>query len=387
MNYLIQITAYRVYVWRYDANGKLISEADYRAIENIQGLDEDKPLTVLIPSEEVVLTTVEMPKMSQAELRKAIPFTLEDQVASDLSSSFFAFEKTDVPGKYAVAIIDLKLINSYLKALADIKLHPDVLLPSCLALPWQPESWTLLQQEEQVLVRVGKLAGFELPLENFALLFPLMLEKYGVPKQLVVLGELKVDLTPFGISIQQQVLETPFVQAITQEPALNLLQGKFRAKRKRNKQKRRWRWCIYLLILYIVLIVGFKIGAYFYLRYQNQVLAKVINQAVAKVHSDHHSFASPKAMLEHMLTVISKREHSNQFQEKLSKVSTVLHRYPAVVLDGVAYKQDQLQIGISAADVKVLHQTVTMLANQGLTVTAGQTKQLGKTVGMEVTIK
>ena len=81
---------------------------------------------VIIPGNAVLMTTVQLPKMSHTELRRAVPFALEEHLAQNIEDCFFALGETDSAGNTIVAVIDKQRFESYLAAIHEKGWQPEM---------------------------------------------------------------------------------------------------------------------------------------------------------------------------------------------------------------------------------------------------------------------
>src|SRR5207253_4151131 len=60
-------------------------------VEELSHLAAECEVIVMVPAEEVVLTSANLPKMNRSQLAKALPFALEDQVIDDVDILHFVY--------------------------------------------------------------------------------------------------------------------------------------------------------------------------------------------------------------------------------------------------------------------------------------------------------
>ena len=86
------------------AGGRLLSGTNAGA-PPAATLARSQRIVVLVPSEHVVLLEADAVSTRRAQLAKAVPFALEDQLASPVEELHFALPDTIAGGRIAVAIV------------------------------------------------------------------------------------------------------------------------------------------------------------------------------------------------------------------------------------------------------------------------------------------
>jgi general secretion pathway protein L len=92
---------------------------------------------LLLPTEEITLTAVELPNLTPARLRQALPYALEEWVAGDVEQLHIAHGPRLADGRIPVAAIQSQQLQDYLKDLADQNIVVDIAMPDALCLPWR----------------------------------------------------------------------------------------------------------------------------------------------------------------------------------------------------------------------------------------------------------
>jgi general secretion pathway protein L len=245
-------------VWS-DTEKEIIASGDLPDIDGLAQLKERAPnaeVVCIVPGCDVVLKTVQLPARANRKVLNAIPFMLEDEVASDIAKSFFAFGKR-IGDSQQVAVVLREQLQFWQDALKQADLYCNLLVPDTLALPYSENTISVLSlgrhERSAFIVRAGQWAGYQ-----------------GEKSWTLVLLEKQLKTKPQSVltySEQQQIeyLEGLFVQtdeAISDAPTLtanydklpmqllldgaldanfNLLQGEFALKRKTTAQWDKWR--------------------------------------------------------------------------------------------------------------------------------------------------
>ena len=85
-------------VWS-DTEGEIIASGELPNIESLSQLKERAPnakVVGIVPGCDLVFKNVQLPLKANRKVLNAVPFMLEDEVATDISLAFFAFGKHSV---------------------------------------------------------------------------------------------------------------------------------------------------------------------------------------------------------------------------------------------------------------------------------------------------
>lgn len=119
---------------------------------------------LLIPTQLVGFTQADIPAKQARQVIKALPFVVEEQLASEVGENHFALIGRHKNTAHA-CFIDQKLMHELKNNYA-----ADVILPDVMALPFKDGEWSILFNEQQVLVRTAQHEGFACHVDNLMLL-------------------------------------------------------------------------------------------------------------------------------------------------------------------------------------------------------------------------
>jgi general secretion pathway protein L len=134
------------------------------AIENADKLIDLKPyaesriVNVLVSSVAVSLVSVELPEKGHRQALKAIPFLLEEQLVEDIQKLHFAVGPV-VGNQVDVAVVAHEQMQQWLTWLERAELTTKKMIPDCLAVPRTEHAWSMLQLDDQWLIRTGLSKG------------------------------------------------------------------------------------------------------------------------------------------------------------------------------------------------------------------------------------
>lgn len=132
--------------------------------KRIRALTRGRRVLLLIPNEEVSLTTVNIPSKNKKQLLQAVPYSLEDSLAEDIENLHFSVHQVSGSSTAQVAIIKHFTLAKYLEDIRSQGIAVHFVLPELLTQQSKPESWSLVYKEHnsesKVSVRLSDFNGF-----------------------------------------------------------------------------------------------------------------------------------------------------------------------------------------------------------------------------------
>ncbi len=115
----------------------------------------DLPVIALVPGAEVLTLTADLPIKAGSRLRAAIPYALEDQVATDVEALHFAAGTHRESGRLPVAVVATETIDGWLTRLREAGLYPVRLVPDYHGVQRMPNTVSLIATDSAVMVNDG----------------------------------------------------------------------------------------------------------------------------------------------------------------------------------------------------------------------------------------
>lgn len=171
----------------------------------LKALSRGKRIILLIPTEDVVLNSANIPATSAKLLAKAVPYALEDHLAEDIDELHFVYHRESAGQSVYISAINKERLQQWLDKLREHDLTPHIVLPDVFALPAGAEEGAVLSihdNQQRALFRSSIYSGFVTDSGLLPALLPELLEKLAI--QSLVLDkpeEVALDL-PDSIHIQ-----------------------------------------------------------------------------------------------------------------------------------------------------------------------------------------
>ncbi|HSW15468.1 MAG TPA: type II secretion system protein GspL [Solimonas sp.] len=215
-------------------------------------------LVVLVPSDDVRLTHVEVPARQAAKVLQAAPYALEDQLADDIDTLHFALGPRQADGRWPVAVVARSRMDQWLQPFVDRGLLPDLLLPDALCLPpAEGTRWSALAENDHMLVRSGPFTAFGCAPEDLELFLQLADPQKESTLRIVVPRDVSADFSRLAWPVELLPGFVSPLEALLQnyraEAGINLLQGRYSQREDLKRLWLPWRFSAALLALWIVM--------------------------------------------------------------------------------------------------------------------------------------
>jgi general secretion pathway protein L len=246
--------------------------------ERLQDITFSGTTLVLVAADNVLLTHASVPSKQLRQIMQAVPFVIEEQLASDVEDCHFAVGGRLESGDISVAVINRELIHGWCEALRSMGFTPSLMLVDVLQVPWTGDV-SLLVDGSRLLMRTGLFSGYSFGAHQLALAVGLLAPAEGA--QLVIYADdsareqiaLAVSQVNAEYNITCDIREQPLpsfdwlCQGLNKS-GLNLLQGEFRAAPTTQTATSIWRSVAVLAILAFGLHLAVVLGQGLFLERQ-----------------------------------------------------------------------------------------------------------------------
>lgn len=393
--FILQLINHQASEW-FEINeaGETLSRRQIQDLSECPKINVDAHLIVLMPGENVTMTSVKLPKMRESQRLQAIPFALEEQLASEPDTIFIVTGEMQADGALTVAVTDKASFEEQLHALHAANLYPSVLMPDFLSLSWEPETWSVLLQNQMAVVRTDHHNGFSVDIANLFLFLQIAIEKNKKPKKIMCWQQEYVfDAAPFeklGVSVEMRG-ESKYGyfdhQQLVSKPAINFLYGKYRPKMQSSFLKKHWMLCGATAATLIVFLFLSQIAQWFYFRHQSIALENQVLQTYQTLFPGAQDVLEPHFRTASLLKRFEAASRGSEFLKVLGIAGKTLLVLPDIQTNAIDFDNQQLKITVSAKNVAMLSQWSQALQAQGLSVSQRVLNTAKDNVSAEVTLK
>jgi general secretion pathway protein L len=327
---------------------------------------------VLLPGEDVLTTTVNLPKKRRRQALRALPFMLEDSITSDVTLEHLAVGPDNTQGETLVAITRKQQLRDLLKLFADAGITPYRILPDYAMLQESPDAWQILVNGDRAMVRCPDGTGFSTPLSRLALLLNTGQDSESDNSarsvQLFRSADTTAPVLPDNWQISEQVVANPLqhLAASASKASLNLLQGEFKVIQQDSWNWRPWVTAAVLALVAIcigLLETGLETARF---NRENDQLQASMMELAREALPGVKQIRDPQTQL-----LIAWRQLKNggaggaEFVPLLNRVSATISQQP-VTVHGIHFKDGTLTVALQGTSLQQLDKLRQQIEQQGL---------------------
>ncbi|MGI9342927.1 MAG: type II secretion system protein GspL [Gammaproteobacteria bacterium] len=353
----------------------------------------DNKVLALVPGASVLRTRADIPVRGTAKILQALPFAMEEQLATDVDQLHFAAGKREPDGKLPVATVERLEMEAWLELLAAAGIEPVGLYADSDAVSAIPNTTTLFVEADSITLRdadgytaVTDLAGAETTLELwFRSRAPDEEDEPAAPVNMLVYitPEAQADPAIEGLisglhtqvtSLDSRVLSDgalPRLAAqIVAEPGINLLQGRYAPRSNLAVYWPAWRVAAILLACFAVTVIGAKLFEISSLNRQAAALDTAIEQAIRYTFPEVREVRDARALLKSKLRALGRDSGTGSSTEFLDTLQTVAGAVgdpgdERATLETVNYRSGVMELRVLAPNVEALDTIQKQIAKSG----------------------
>lgn len=351
-----------------EAGGRPLSAANAGA-PPAATLARARSIVVLAPSEHVVLLETDAVTARRGQLAKAVPFALEDQLASPVEDLHFALPDHVDGARIGVAVVARGRVQGWIDALAAHGIRADAMIPESAALAPVAGSALLLIETDRALLRWG--ATQALAFETAELASWLAAVEAPALEVFDFRPGPRAEL-PVAVAGYHERQADPlawFAARLPRTPGPNLLQGAFAARHRHLPLQQLWQRAALLAAAAVVLALLYAGFDWFRLERASSRIEAQQREALQAVLPQFASVpGDPRQLMESALNRMRGDSAHGGLLALLDRVGPVLANTTRVSLRGLEYRNATLELGLRAPDVPALDLVREQLQNQGLSV-------------------
>ncbi|HET6545889.1 MAG TPA: type II secretion system protein GspL [Rhodanobacteraceae bacterium] len=323
-------------------------------------LASTREILVLVPAEQVLLTEARLNARNRAQLHKALPYAVEDQLLNPVEELHFA-AATARGDRVGVAIVAKATLRAWLAGLAEAGIRPDCMLPESMALESAPDVAVAMIENDRAIVRLAPWSAFACGPDELAgwldrcrassTMRPLDVHDFRAAAAL----DLPVPVATYR---ERQTAPLAFLARGAAAPALNLLTGEFAPRHRQMRGARWWRWAAVLAAV-VVLLAGIKMavevarlsGESARLR---SAMRDEVHKAFPELGAAELARIGPEQLMRGRLDRLRGGAESSGLLRLLAQIAPVLGSTTRIQTRGIEYRNGTLELGLRAPDVATL---------------------------------
>jgi len=342
------------------------------AAAGVQG----RPVIVLVPATESLTTSVDLPIRGGARLLAALPYALEEQVATDVETMHFAAGDKRESGRRPVAAIARAALDEWLEMLEDVGIQPWKVVPENYGLARIPGTLSALIDDDCVMFNDG--ADLEFSLDGAKVSDALVASGHLVERSddappepsghLIVYCNaadeerlshdwiaLRHELASVDINLLPDGALPRLAVTVASGAGVNLLQGRYGPKADYGSWLRPWRRVAVLLVTLV--LVGFvaKGADYWRLTQEEAALQAQFTAAFQQIRpGSSDDILDPVAAVNSIKRSLGTGTTTPVFLAALSVLAAALTSNDAVDVEAVSYRAGVIDVRITTPDVETV---------------------------------
>ena len=371
-------------------------------------------VVVLAPATQILLAEPELPPGSGVKLARAVPFALEEQLTEDIDQLVFALGKRRPAGGTPVAVVSRSVLDQWVADLNAAGIEPAAIYPDMSLLPQNPGQTVLWFENGRLAVRrpgmlpfaveltpvtealivagviADPLAGNALaaeleprPLEN-VILYATREDWSQVQSEIEGLMDhfaaLKIQLLPDG--------PLPWLaRDLAATDAVNLLQGDYAKNTGYGVRFERWRTAAALAACLLVI----HVAAQAYTLHRAKRDTALLDTEIADVFAAVMPAEPLRDARRQMQSRLDRIRHAGpgpqHFLRPLQTLSGAIAEAPATTIDALSYRDESLDMKVTAPSLAALSQLSQSVGKQGLTAEIQSSTPMGSGVEAHMQVR
>lgn len=359
-----------------DDDGTRRSESFKGSLDEASAQVQGRPVIVLLPATETLTTTVDIPIRSSVRLNAALPYALEEQVASDVETIHFAAGDKRESGLRPVAAVARATMDTWLEQLEEAGIQPWKMVPENYGLARIPGTLSVLVDNDCVMFNDGTDVEFVMqdanPSDALAAAGWLADRHDDAPADpsghLVVYCSaadeerlshdwiaLRHELHSVDINLLPDGALSRLAVTVASGQGVNLLQGRYGPKADYGSWLRPWRKAAALLL--VLVVVGFTGKGVDYYRLSNleTELRDQFTQEFRQIRpGDAGEILDPIGAVNSIKRSLGAGTASPVFLQSLRELSNAMAQNSNASVEAVSYRAGVIDVRVSSSDVETL---------------------------------
>lgn len=370
-----------------DSNGARSGPVHNGPVADALGLATDRRVLLLLPGAEITLAEPELPLRAGSKLAQAVPFALEEQLASEVEGLHFALGARN-PSSVGtpVATVSRALMDRWISACDAAGIHPNAAYSDATAVPSSPNACTLLLDDGMLYVRRADALPYVLDAQPLDAALSLVLGHaetgetagapakehvtfYANPQEYEAQRDVIEGLRAITETLQVKLLPDgalPLLAAhVISAPSVNLLQGTYGTSIGLVSRLRAWRLPAALAAALLLVFFLAQGVALWQLSREAKRIDTQIAQLVAQL-LPGQPVVDPRAQIQGLLGKGS--GGASALLPTLSALAQAMSQAPQGHVEALSYRGDAMDLRVVAPSVEVLDGIKQAMAGRGVNV-------------------
>lgn len=374
--------------WAILSENQALEQASHaQSVDKIDNLDEKLDNIVLINSENSTIYRTDIPSQTPKQLKQAIPFALEDQLASDMSDCEFCLLKYQDNTQYS-AVISKSFWQGLLTDCSGLTITH--VIPDIYALPSEPNTWSALVTADRVLIRSGYYQGFCIAREALDYFLKESLQaSEDKPKKLFVYSTEKLSLESPYTEVQVNKIEDEFkflLEGLPSALSFNCLSQKIQNRNEVLTQLLPKITAGILGLSAVIFVLSLTLE-YRHLSQVDQQYQSEIRQVYQQVFPNATQVIAPRVRFQRELKRLKENASGGKVQQLLQDIAPILLKAKQVKVNEARYADSELRLKMTASAITDFEQLSQAIKAINLNVEIRNASAQNKQASAEMVIK
>jgi general secretion pathway protein L len=341
----------------------------------------DRNVIVLVPSAEVLTTSVDIP-VKGAKLQAALPYALEEYLAEDIDDLHFAAGAKRSSGRTPVSVVSRRKMNEWLEMLDDAGIHADSIVADSYGLARIPGTISMLLADDFVFINDG--GDTELVMQSVspgdalatigALDDSAAAAKDGdeaapnaMPRHVLVYCEpgdderyqhdwiaIRHELDSVDLKLLPDGVMPRLAVTVATGSGVNLLQGQYAPKREYSGFFLPWKNVAMLAAAFCLIALGTKATDFFLLSKQEAELRQTFNAEYQEIRPGAPETDDPVAAVDSLRRQLGNVESPPIFLQSMEQLSNAIQENRQASIQAISFRAGVIDLRVSAPDVATL---------------------------------
>lgn len=364
---------------------------------NLQALAksiDNRSVILLLPASDVLLLAIDLPVKSNNQIKKALPFALEELMADEMETYHLVWHR-QAKGQVYVAAINREKFKTCLASFQEYGIKLAGVYAEILCLPYLENSCSLLIEHQNAILRTGQWLGGGIEVE----VLPIVLDKirqdnpnlatlqyWSTSEPAQWLAELPINLTHHTIDPSLLLLESAGTK-LTGE--LNLLTGDFEPKNTQPVKWKKWLPALAIILITALLQTGVLLNSYWQQKTELASLETKTLSLFKQTFPEIKRIVNIKVQADQQLIDLQKQStgKGSPFMQLLYQTGQVLSVNPDFEIRQLDYINDSLQVQLNAPTISQVEQVKQQLESSkqlSVKIQAAEANQQGVEVHYEI---
>jgi general secretion pathway protein L len=343
---------------RQSADGRMLSSSQAGAPPaSVTGTAAE--IVVLVPAEDVLVTSTRVQARSTAQRMQAIPFAVEDQLLGAVEDQHFAIHEGNAD-QVGVAVVSRQRLREWMDQLAAAGIRADVVIPESLALAARQAGANIFIDGDRVIARLANWSAMACATADLPAWLNMTGEE-GVERDLEVhqIGDATVPgiEIPAGQHHAGLTDSLAFLARQLHDPGINLLGGEFASGHRQARATRWWRRALALAAVIAVLAFVYRALEVSQLSRNIERIDTAMSDSLLRTFPDlgaAERSRAPQSVMRDRLERLRGGDETSGLLRMLGQVAPVLGRTTRTQMRGLEFRNGILELGLRSPDVATL---------------------------------